>query len=88
MKVSIIAILRSALIQLQEVRRYGSTHTDYVLYKKESMVSLQTIAPRGNEHESPVGEILLKEMDEIETYLASHSFTDQFHPFIFFDRGY
>lgn len=42
----------------------------------------------GHEHESPVAEMLLNELEEINAWLTSHPFADQPHPFVFFDRGY
>ena len=42
----------------------------------------------GHEHESPVAEKLLNEIEEINNWLSINSITDQPLPFIVFDRGY
>ena len=42
----------------------------------------------GHEHESPVAEVLLNEIEEIDSWLSINSITDHPQPFIIFDRGY
>lgn len=42
----------------------------------------------GSEHESPVAEVLLNEIEEINSWLTTNSITDHPRPFITFDRGY
>jgi hypothetical protein len=42
----------------------------------------------GGEHESPVAEVLLNEIEEINSWLTINSITKHPQPYITFDRGY
>ncbi|MHA1973426.1 MAG: hypothetical protein ACTSW1_10560, partial [Candidatus Hodarchaeales archaeon] len=45
--------------------------------------------PSGShEHESPIGEVLLNETEEITSWLVANSIVDRPRPFMVFDRGY